>query len=128
VVIHWVVRLTPGFLLLLISGPDVEGLRGVRESARATRGRRAIGLEPCPELLNLPLILPLVSLLLLALLVAELLFLLVLLLELLLDVGRQVLHSGVSRGVWSFSPPCEGGTQGGVSSASVLCQVRHPRD
>jgi hypothetical protein len=35
---------------------------------------------------------------------------------------------GKDGGVWSFFPPCEGGTQGGVSSASVLCQVRHPRD
>src|SRR5271157_5350149 len=25
-------------------------------------------------------------------------------------------------GVWSFFPPCEGGTQGGASSASALCQ------
>src|SRR5208337_5302054 len=27
-------------------------------------------------------------------------------------------------GVWSFFPPCEGGTQGGASNASALCQVR----
>src|SRR5208283_1982991 len=31
-------------------------------------------------------------------------------------------------GVWSFFPPCEGGTQGGSSSASALRQVRHPGD
>ena len=31
-------------------------------------------------------------------------------------------------GVWSFFPPCEGGTQGGSSSASALRHVRHPGD
>src|SRR5271157_5727272 len=31
-------------------------------------------------------------------------------------------------GAWPFFPRCEGGTQGGASSAFALCQVRHPRD
>jgi len=43
-------------------------------------------------------------------------------------VGDPLRKGGKVGGAWSFFPPCEGGTQGGSSSASALRQVRHPGD